>query len=113
MTDSNDQIFRIPNLPLGKLVDESGNATMEFQTFLQTFVSNMQKYFGSEGMVAPSQSAVNILQIQNNTIPNSSNPSVPVYSCEPGTFIYNLSSNAIMVSVLSGGVPVFKTVTVT
>lgn len=110
---SNDtNSIRIPNLPNGRIVDDNGNPTLDFLTFMQTFVTNMQRLFGDEGMVAPQQIADDITIIQNNTTPNAAQPDVPVYSCAPGTFIYNSTNDTIMVSILAAGVPQFKTITV-
>lgn len=101
--------FRAPNLPLGALVDESGFPTPEFLTFLQTLVSSMQKNFGDEGLVAPTQTAANITTIQNNTqtVPTGSN-----YTCQFGTLIYDSNANTLRVALNDGaGAPTFKTIT--
>lgn len=102
----------IPNLPLGQIADKNGMATDDFWTFLQILISNLQKYFSEEGLVSPSQTQNNITVIQNSTIPNPAG-GADLYTCAPGTFLYNSTNDTMLVSVLSGGVPVFKTITVT
>lgn len=107
-----EQQIRIPNLPLGQIADENGNATQQMLTFLQTLVSNLQLYFGNEGMVAPSQDTINLGIIAANTKPNPSG-GVAIQTLAPGTFLYNTSNDTVVVSVLSGGIASFKTITVT
>lgn len=113
MTDfSQNQTDRIPNLPLDKMVDEQGSATPTELTFRQTLVSNLQLLFGAEGCVVPSQSAANIATIQANTVINPAT-GLPQATTQAGTLLYNTDANSLMVAILVGGLPVFKTVTVT
>lgn len=107
------QEVRIPNLPRGQLVDSDGNSTLDFSTFMQTLVTNLQRYFGNEGMVMPSQTAENIALIVANTIPNSGQPDVPLYTCAPGTMIYDSDNDLVKVTKNVAGVPTLFTVTVT
>lgn len=102
-------VIRIPNLNVGKIVDEKGMATLEEIAFRQTLITSLQQNAGNEGLVMPSQSAANILVIQNNTLPAPSGE----YTCQAGTFVYNTTNDTVMVAILVAGVPVFKTVTVT
>lgn len=102
----------VPNLPIGPIVDKDGNATDDFWTFLQILSSNLTAYISEEGLVAPTQPASNITVIQNSTVPNSSGTGT-TRTLAPGTFLYNSTNDTMMVSVLSGGLPVFKTITVT
>jgi len=104
MTDS---VIRVPNLPLGKLVDESFNATDDELTFRHTLITCLQKNFGNEGVVIPTQDSANIAIIEANQNENLQ------YTCQAGTFIYDSDTDTVKVSILVAGVPVFKTVTVT
>lgn len=103
--------IRIPNLPMGKVVDENGYASDDEQTFRQALISSLQDNFGSEGCIVPSQTTANIAIIQNNTYIDPATGNT-VYSCQPGTFIYDTDTDELKVSILSGGIPVFKVVTV-
>jgi len=103
---------RIPNLPVGKIVDENGMPTNEELTFRQALLSLLQQFMGTEGLVMPSQSTANINTIVANTN-NTEGATGTVYTCNPGTFLYDSTTNNIMVTVLSGGVPTLKTVTIT
>ena len=103
-------VIRIPNLPNGEIVNEDGTATDDEQTFRQTLVSNLQRLFGSEGVVLPSLTTDEITIVQNNLLPDGS------YSCAFGTQIYNKTLGTVVIAVefpLSSGIPVFKTVTLT
>ena len=106
------QNVRIPNLPIDKMVDENGKATPSEETFRQTLITNLQTNFGNEGCVVPSQSAANITVIQNNQAINV-DTGVLEYTCKGGTLLYNTDADSLMVAILSGGIPTFKTVTVT
>ena len=104
-------VIRVPNLPVGKVVDEEGSATQEELTFRHALITGLQTYFGNEGLVAPTQAnttapADYITQIQNNKLPNGQ------YTCQYGTILYNSTANSVMIAVNNGsGQPVFKTVT--
>ena len=102
----------VPNIPIGAIVDKDGRATEDFWSFLQILVSNLTSYLSEEGLVAPRQTSSNISIIQNATVPNPSGGAA-TYTCAPGTFLYNSTNDTMMVSVLSGGIPSFKTITVT
>ncbi len=107
MAQSRD-VIRVPNLPLGQVVDEDGMATDDEMTFRQALVSGLQRLFGNEGVVVPTQSAANIITIQNNTNPQGQ------FTCAFGTILYNSDANSIMIAVDNGaGAPLFKTVTLT
>lgn len=106
-------VIRIPNLPMGQITDDKGFATETEQTWRQTLISSLQNNFGSEGCVVPTQSAANILMIQNNNYLNDATGQT-VYTCQYGTMLYNSTANSIMIAVNNGsGQPVFKTVTLT
>lgn len=106
-------VIRIPNLPQGKIANEDGTITQEWLTFMQTFISNMQSLFDPEGVVLPTQAAADISIIEANTEVNPSGGS-PVFTTEYGTGLYNSTANSIMFAVDGGGgVPLFKTVTLT
>lgn len=102
----NDPTIRIPVLPTGKMVDDNGNPTDIELFFRQNLISSLQNNFGDEGLVAPTQPTTNITTIQNNVLPNGE------FSTPGGVFIYDSTTNTIKVSILVGGVPTFKTITV-
>jgi len=104
-------VIRIPNLPMGKMIDDKGMPSDNEMTFRQALITSLQTYIGNEGLVAPSQDAANITAIQNNRIPNPSTSLPDEYSCAPGTIIYNTTTNKLMVAVLVAGVPTFQTIT--
>lgn len=104
--------IRIPNLPSGPIVDANGYPTMEEQTFRQALLTLLQNLFGDAGMVMPSQTTANMTTIQNNQQETPGTTTGFVYTCAPGTFLYNSDTNEIMVTVIEAGVPVFKTVTI-
>jgi hypothetical protein len=112
----NDQNpIRIPNLPTGKMVDDKGNTSDDELTFRQVLVTNLQKLFGPEGCVVPSQTAADITNIQNNNYVDEGSGET-VYTCEFGTILYNSTDNSIMIAVSDGLIPpkpIFKTVTLT
>lgn len=104
---------RIPNLPMGPLVDKDGKATPEEMTFRQALLTLLQTIAGNEGLVMPSQTTDNITTIVNNqqAVPGATPPTT--YTCAPGAFLYNSTSDTVQVTVLVAGVPTIKTVTVT
>lgn len=114
--------IRIPNLPVGRLVDQNGNTTDEEQTFRQTLISSLQDNFGSEGCVVPSQTKANIAKIQDHTVIDQATGN-PVYTCKFGTLIFNNEpydaitnpqGNSLLVAVDDGtGKPLFKIINVT
>lgn len=105
--------LNIPNLPaLSPVVDDDKNRTPVEQIFMQQLITQLQQNAGPEGLVAPTQTNVapnfNITTIQNNQLDNGE------YTCAFGTFLYNATTNSIIVTIDDGtGKPVFKTVTVT
>jgi|ERR1017187_795939 hypothetical protein len=119
MTNKNIQNnnVRIPNLPLGKLVDEKGMATPEEQMFRQGLLNLLQTLMGEQGIVIPSQTTANILSIQNYRQPMPGATPDFLYPCQYGTLIYNSDivdqTKSIQVSINNGGSPLFKTITLT
>ena len=112
------QQIRVPNLPLGPMVDKDGNPTSSEITFRQTLVSSLQSNFGNEGLVAPSQqntTAPNnaVTVIQNNQVINPATGELQ-YTCQGGTLIYDSTNNNLLVCILaSDGTPTFHIVNVT
>jgi len=107
---------RIPNLPIGKMVEEDGTPTDDEITFRQALVTSLQAYMGNEGLVMPSQAAANILIIQNHKTPNPDTGVYDIYTCEFGTMIYESDTGFVKVAVedpLGSGIPVFKSITYT
>ena len=109
MTDI--QNIRIPNLPIGPLVDDKGMPTSEELAFRQALITSLQQNFGNEGLIAPSQNAANATTIQNNQVINQAT-GVAEKTLVPGTLLYDTTTNTLLVSILVAGVPTFKTVVV-
>lgn len=105
--------IRIPNLPSGRIVDAQGNATDDELAFRQALITLLQTLMGAEGLVMPSQNATNIAAIVAGTSDAPGATPNFTYNMQPGTFIYNTTSDTVQVSVLVLGVPTIKTVTVT
>lgn len=108
----------IPNLPVGKIVDENGNPTDEELQFRQQLITTLQAIIGPEGLIAPAQTSSNINTIATNTAQNPSNPSTTVYTARYGTIIYEsnaVSSDTSMKVIVNDGfnVPIIKTITLT
>jgi len=113
------RVIRIPNLPMGRLVDEKGMPTDDFLTFLQGLVTSLQVNFGPEGVVVPTQSPANVTVIQNNQDVQGT------YTCQLGTIIYekaddplNYANDRVLIAVRNSAdypesAPLFKTVTLT
>jgi len=110
---------RIPNLPMGQIVDANGKATDEEMTFRQALLTLLEQLAGNEGLVMPQQTDANITTIQNATIETpigNSGSSVTTYTCAFGTMLYDSTTAEVKIAVedpLSSGIPVFKTVTLT
>lgn len=110
-----DPVIRIPNLPNGKIVDEEGNPSENEATFRHALISQLQKNFGDEGLVAPTQTNVlapadlnYISQIQDHQLENGQ------YTCGFGRILYDATNNRILISIDGGGgVPAFMEVTLT
>lgn len=105
--------IRIPNLPIGPIVNDKGVATDGESTFRRILITSLQKNFGNEGVVVPTQSAADILKIQNNTVYNPATGN-DEFTCQFGTILYNSTANSIMIAIDDGtGAPLFRTVTLT
>jgi hypothetical protein len=105
---------RIPNLPMGKIVDDNGMPTQDEQTFRQALLTLLESIAGNEGLVAPILTSSQITTVQNNSqqVPGA-NPGF-YYTCQYGTIVYNSTANSIQIAIDNGsGVPIFKTVTLT
>ena len=116
--------IRIPNLPVGRIVDENGYPTVEEQTFRQTLLTLLQNNLGDMGTVVTSLSQDNINRIVNNTqsmdVPGNS--PILTYTCPFGTLFYNIDAPSmsnpggygLQVTVNNGSnIPVLKTVIIT
>ena len=104
MSSNRDEV-RIPNLPIGHIVDDNGYPTDDELTFTQVLVTNLQKLVGNNGLVMPTVNNTEMLQIQNNTDINQQK------TCAFGTLLYNKDTNKIMAAVDDGtGNPIFVVV---
>jgi len=109
---------RIPNLPIGPIVDSNGQATDEELTFRQALLSLLQDFVGNEGLVMPKQNSADVTLIQNNTAQVQGATPDFVYTCQYGTLIYDVNDDSptphplkdeVVVAVNNGSnVPVFK-----
>lgn len=108
---------RIPNLPMGRIVDENGKATDDELTFRQALLTLLQQLAGTEGLVMPQQTTANITAIQNNrmNVPVGNTGGVnQIYTCAYGTMIYDSDLKVAKVALedpAHSGVPKFFTVT--
>lgn len=108
MTTATPPVVRVPNLQSNKITDKDGNATDDELTFRHTLITNLQKLFGNEGCVVPTQSAANITIIQNNTVTNPGTGLSNVYTCQYGTILYDSTNNEIKIALNNGSdMPVF------
>lgn len=114
--------LRIPNLPMGQIVDDKGIPTDDERTFRQALVTSLNSYIGNEGLVSPtvSESASPldyVTQIQNAQNEQGQ------YTCQLGTIIYqkhptDYTQDIVRIAVRTGNnypvsPPLFKTVTLT
>jgi len=109
--------IRVPNLPQGRLVDEQGLPTEEFLTYLQALTQSLQRNYGPEGLVMPTQSPDNVTIIQNNQNQQGQ------FTCQLGTMLYSQDPNDYTLDTVKIAVrntndypvsaPLFKTVTLT
>ena len=98
--------IRIPNLPMGKIVDANGMPTDDEMTFRQTLLTLLQQFIGNEGLVMPSQTQSNIALIQNNTAQAQGATPSFTYTCAYGTMIYNSSPYDAMTNPGGNGIQV-------
>ena len=80
--------IRVPNLPSGQITDSNGNPTDDEITFRNTLITGLQKNFGNEGCVFPTQTYSDMLIIQNNLAPNPVTGVLDQYTCAFGTGLY-------------------------
>jgi hypothetical protein len=98
--------MNVPDLPVAPLVDKEGKPTAPEMQFRQNLVQSLQTVTSSEGLVPPTQDTANIAIIQDNVTNQG------VFTCLPGTLIYNTDTDELKVCIYVAGVPTFKTVTV-
>jgi len=111
------RVIRVPNLPIGRLVDENGMATDDFLTFLQALTTSLQNNYGPEGLVMPTQSATDRTAIQNHTNAQGQ------FTCQAGTMLYvqhptDYTQDTVEIAVRNSNTfpdaaPLFKVVTLT
>ncbi len=117
------EVTRIPNLPLGQIVNDNGMATDDELAFRQALITSLQSYMGNEGLVAPTQiegSAPGtdyVTQIQNHQNAQGQ------YTCQLGTIIYSqhptdYTQDKVVIAVRNSNdypvsAPLFKTITLT
>lgn len=86
MTVSDRSEVRIPNLPMGHIVDENGYPTDDELTFRQVLIQNLQRLMGNEGLVIPSLSYADIVKVVTNT---QTIGAITRYTCAFGTLFYS------------------------
>lgn len=103
--------MNVPNLPVGQIVTENGYPTDSELTFRQNLVTGLQNNIGQEGFVLPTQTLANMTLIQNNTMPDPSDPISNIYTCGFGTMLYLSDQNKFVIAMNNGsGEPVFMEV---
>lgn len=112
--------IRIPNLPIGPIVEKNGVATDGESTFRRILITSLQKNFGNEGVVVPVQSPTDVLRIQNNSVYNPATGQQE-YTCQLGTILYSqhptdYTMDKVLIAVRNDNTypatpPVFKQVT--
>lgn len=108
---------RIPNLPIGRIVDDNGKPTDDELTFRQALLTLLEQIVGTEGLVMPQQPTTNITTIQNakSTIPVGNSGAVDqTYTCAFGTMIYDTTLGVAKIALedpLHSGIPVFHEIT--
>lgn len=85
-TVSDRATIRIPNLPMGRIVNEKGFPTDDELTFRQVLLTNLQRLMGNEGLVIPSLEYADIVRIVNNT---ETVGTITRYTCAFGTLFYS------------------------
>jgi hypothetical protein len=122
----NQTVVRIPNLPMGRIVDQDGRPTDEEMFFRQSLVSLLLDLIGAQGIVVPSQTQTDVDKIARNTVstPDGSGGDITTFTCQLGTLLYVPSTavyptppdDKLVVAMDDGTVdhaPTFKTITVT
>lgn len=103
--------MKIPNMDFRgqKVVNENGTFTDSVQNFFDLLHTILVNNLGDEGVVIPSQSASNIITIQDGT--NKSSTGIVTHTCEFGTMIYDSTNNEPKIALNNGsGNPLFKTI---
>lgn len=59
--------MKIPNFPTGKIITKDGNLTDNWSKALVQLFQELQKNMSNEGHIVPSQSASNLLVLDNDT----------------------------------------------
>lgn len=90
---ADDLPIRIPNLPMGKIVDDDGDPTDDELTFRQGLITQLNKLFGSEGAVLPSLTTTQIDTIVANKNAQGQ------YTCAFGTMFYDTVLKQIWATV--------------
>lgn len=96
--------MNIPNLPIGAIVDKDGLFTDVGKNFFNQLIVELQTNASQEGLVSPTQTASNIVTIQNSQLPNGE------YATSYGTILYDSTNNTGRFAINNGsGAPIFKT----
>lgn len=104
--------MNIPNLPVGRIIEDNGNPTDQELTFRQNLISELQKNVGKYFFAPPQLSSAEIAQLELATEPSPAGG--VIYVVPFGAWVYNTTTNAIMFAVDNGsGAPIFKTATLT
>lgn len=108
---ADEQVVRIPNLPMGHVVDKEGLPTDDELTFRQTLITNLQRLIGNDGVVLPSLTSTQITDLENQKRYEPGILANAQYSTPFGTLVYDKTTNQIKASIDDGtGKPIFKIV---
>lgn len=94
---------------MGAMTNSDGTPTPDELLFRQNLMTSLQKIAGSEGLVAPGQTTADIATIVANT-DTAQGASTANYTCQPGTFFYDTTTNTVHVTILVAGVPTLRQV---
>lgn len=105
------QIVRIPNLPMGHIVEDGGMPTDDELTFRQTLITNLQRLIGNNGVVLPSLTSLEIADLANQKRYEPGQLASAQYTTAFGTLVYDSTTNEIKAAIDDGtGKPIFKVV---
>ncbi len=111
---ANDPIMNRVTVPSfdfrgNKFVNQDGTLTDVAQGFFDSLQNFLVKNIGEEGLVAPGQTTMNRLNIQNNIVVSQTGN--VVYTCLPGTILYDYTTVQAYVALeasVGTGIPIFK-----
>lgn len=79
--------MQIPNLPVGKVVDENGEMTSDWINFMSQLITELQLNLNNEGYRLPSQTTANI----NDLLDVNKSTGAMVYDRDTNEFKVNIA----------------------